>query len=381
MLSDMACLGCGAVTETKLCCPTCGELGQTSFFCTQECFTKSWAEHSKVHELLRRKRASTLAGGGISSSAPAKPQPPPPKQDTYSAYPKSRAAPLPGGMPLVGNFAAQKRNPGATSVGAAKKSDDAENSGLAVLGSLVGHAKAMFGSQGATATNSARAGHQNGSRLRERSNSRDATKAAVAANTKQGGASPDRGAKPSVSLQNALWVLVLITVFAGGGLYMQQRRMAEEFTGDGQAALSAAAQLVVRSAKGGNEEAAVVVASDQTAPAAAADSASVSEKGSPASVDSLRAEIAGLRDMVEKHDKMLRYVMERYQEKEFKASQEAAPPGVKAAEVEFSQPSLRGGAGEVTSEGRSGDAVRKRKAGGDSSMVGMPQSETPGISQ
>lgn len=377
MLSDMACLGCGTVTETKLCCPTCGELGQTSFFCTQECFTNSWSEHSKVHELLRKKRASALAGGGAGSSAPAKPQPPPQKQDTYSAYPK-RAAPLPGGMPLVGNLAAQKRNSAATNVGAAKKSDDAESSGLAVLGSLVGHAKAMFGSQSATATNSARAG---GSRLRERSNSRDATKAAVAASTKHGGTSPDRGAKPAVSLQNALWVLVIITVFAGGGLYMQQRRMAEEFSGDGQAALSAAAQAAVRSTKGGNEEAAVVVASDQTAPEAAAGSASISDKGGTASLDSLRTEIAGLRDMVDKHDKMLRYIMERYQEKEFKASQEAASPGVKAAEVEFSQPSLRGGAGEVTSEGRTGDAVRKRKAGGDSSMVGMPQSETPGISQ
>lgn len=378
MLSDMACLGCGIVSETKLCCPTCGELGSTAFFCTQDCFTKNWQEHSKVHELLKKKLASTLSGGGGSSSAAPKSQPAPPKQDTYSAYPERRGAPLPGGMPLVGNFAAQKRNAAATSVGAAKKTDDAEPSGLAVLGSLVGHARAMFGSQGAT-QDSGRA-VQGGSRLRERSGNREQTKAALAANTKQGGASPDRSSKPPWSIQNAVWVLVLITVFAGGGLYMQQRRMAEDFSGDGQAPLSAAAQLAVRGAKSSNEEAAVVVASDQTAAAAAA-AASAPEKSGSASSESLRTEIAGLRDMVEKHDKMLRYIMERYQEKEFKASQEAASPGVKAAEVEFAQPSRGAGAGEVTSEGRSGDAVRKRKAGGDSSMVGMPQSETPGISQ
>ena len=47
--------GCGK--EAKMACPTCIKLGAPpSRFCDQECFKKSWNEHKKVHEEIRKIR-------------------------------------------------------------------------------------------------------------------------------------------------------------------------------------------------------------------------------------------------------------------------------------------------------------------------------------
>lgn len=77
----MACQGCGNLSDTRLCCPTCTSFGRTSFFCSQECFTKNWAEHNKLHVILKRQQQ--LANGAASagsensrgSSAPSSPKP------------------------------------------------------------------------------------------------------------------------------------------------------------------------------------------------------------------------------------------------------------------------------------------------------------------
>lgn len=46
------CAGCKKECEADLQCPTCRELKlKSSFFCGQECFTTSWAEHKKVHDV------------------------------------------------------------------------------------------------------------------------------------------------------------------------------------------------------------------------------------------------------------------------------------------------------------------------------------------
>jgi len=102
--------------------------------------------------------------------------------------------------------------------------------------------------------------------------------------------------------------------------------------------------------------------------------ASASAPPAGASAD-LRAELQALRETVEKHEKMLRYVMDRYVEKDLRAAPQIPQGSVQASVVNAS---LGGGpeAAEAKSEARAGDAPRKRKAGGDTSMVGMPQPES-----
>lgn len=55
-MTSHPCQGCGITSTTWLCCPTCSSLGRTSFFCGQECFAKSWKEHSQIHTLLKRQQ-------------------------------------------------------------------------------------------------------------------------------------------------------------------------------------------------------------------------------------------------------------------------------------------------------------------------------------
>ena len=110
----------------------------------------------------------------------------------------------------------------------------------------------------------------------------------------------------------------------------------------------------------------------------AKDDAVVPDEGSKSGANDLRAEVLALKDIVEKHEKMLRYVMDRYVEKDVAAApKEGALKGTKQATVaNLSQPEGLVAAPEVKGEARAGDAPRKRKTGApDSSMVGMPQPE------
>mmetsp|Transcript_65539 Transcript_65539/g.143735 ORF Transcript_65539/g.143735 Transcript_65539/m.143735 type:complete len:171 (+) Transcript_65539:123-635(+) len=165
------------------------------------------------------------------------------------------------------------------------------------------------------------------------------------------------------SLQTGLWALIVFTVLVGGFLYLQHQRLAEESAPNGQAALSAAAAAVINVASEAKEE--------SPAP----------EEGGKSSVNDLRAEISALKDLVEKHEKMLRYVMDRYVEKDVAAAPKEGAQGTKQATV-ANLSLTEGGVGgnvatpEVKGEARAGDAPRKRKTGApDSSMVGMPQPE------
>eukprot|EP00434_Breviolum_minutum_P026092 symbB.v1.2.023068.t1/scaffold2086.1/size90009/5 len=161
-------------------------------------------------------------------------------------------------------------------------------------------------------------------------------------------------------MQTGLWLLIIFTVLVGGLLYLQHQRLAEESTPNGQAALSANAAAVIN------------VATE------AKDDAVVPDEGSKSGANDLRAEVLALKDIVDKHEKMLRYVMERYVEKDVAAApKEGALKGTKQATVaNLSQPEGLVAAPEVKGEARAGDAPRKRKTGApDSSMVGMPQPE------
>lgn len=333
----MSCQGCGRDSETRLCCPTCIEFGQTSFFCGQECFTKNWAQHSQVHESLRRKKAEE-SGAQAPKARPQKP--PPPKETTYSAYPRGMGAPLPGGMPLVKSFASQGLSARA---GLAKKSDDAPPSAVATTGGMfswVDQAKQIF-----TGTAPARDAAGSRSGLRERS----------PAPAVRPDKAPPAKPKQTFPLQTGLWVLIIFTVCVGGILYVQHQRLSEEPSPNGQAALSAAAAAVINVGSEAKDE--------------------PSEEGKGTATD-LRAEVAALKDMVEKHEKMLRYVMERYVEKDMASSsgpRESASGAKQATVANLS--SLVEGPTETKAEARAGDAPRKRKTGASDSMVGMPQPE------
>eukprot|EP00932_Pfiesteria_piscicida_P014632 SRR837773.26454.p3 GENE.SRR837773.26454~~SRR837773.26454.p3 ORF type:complete len:146 (+),score=49.94 SRR837773.26454:2-439(+) len=91
------------------------------------------------------------------------------------------------------------------------------------------------------------------------------------------------------------------------------------------------------------------------------------------------SELQSLRDMVERHEQMLRYIMDRYVEKKADA---APPPAgaagaeIEAARVNLSQPEFESkGFGEAVEEkvARGNAALRKRQGGGDA--VGLPALE------
>jgi len=77
-----SCQGCGNPTENTLCCPRCAEFGRTSFFCSQDCFTRNWQAHCRLHALLDKQRkqatqekvqeASAAARSGASAGLAAR---------------------------------------------------------------------------------------------------------------------------------------------------------------------------------------------------------------------------------------------------------------------------------------------------------------------
>ncbi|KAI4838847.1 methionine aminopeptidase 1b [Plasmodium brasilianum] len=54
--SDELCNGCGKILNKKLSCPICLKMKINSYFCSQECFKKSWKEHTTVHEDVQKKK-------------------------------------------------------------------------------------------------------------------------------------------------------------------------------------------------------------------------------------------------------------------------------------------------------------------------------------
>lgn len=104
-------------------------------------------------------------------------------------------------------------------------------------------------------------------------------------------------------------------------------------------------------------------------------------------IDTLRSDVSSLRQLVDRHEKMLRYIMDRYVEKEeakLLGAQEQAPP---AAERPFTVHEAKpenftssNAVGKVEPEGAAGKVeqeqpagARKRKGSGD--MLPGPQPE------
>uniref|UniRef100_A0A7S4RGZ8 C6H2-type domain-containing protein n=1 Tax=Alexandrium monilatum TaxID=311494 RepID=A0A7S4RGZ8_9DINO len=368
----MACQGCGRTANARLCCPTCIEFGRTSFFCGQECFTKNWATHSQLHDLLKKKRAlveeevgssgassssvATAEGGSASSGGGGASQRPR-GQDTTAAQDASSGlrgprgpAPLPGGTSLVSNLVGNKRQAGAAHAHKKDGKDQVVNpGGASVIGGLLGRlAMTVRGPPAAAPRSQPPAAVERGERP-------------------PGRVGPAAGAPPKAShgrnmrrfaAQAALWCLAVVAITAGGISYRESLRV-ELATPAGQ--LAEAAEAVAAAAEGGA--------------AAASDSGSGS-----GDVRQLRSELAALRERLERHDKMLRYIMDRYVEKPGVAptGPGAESPGGADARA-FATHEASDAAPETpdalrASPARAGDSPRKRKGGSgvDAVSVGLP---------
>ncbi|CAK0823901.1 unnamed protein product, partial [Prorocentrum cordatum] len=152
---------------------------------------------------------------------------------------------------------------------------------------------------------------------------------------------------------------------------------------EGKGALEVAAEAVSEVASEGAQavsEGVRAVSGMNLAQAPAEDVARTADGASDASdavrdhVQALEHEIAGLKDLVNRHDKMLRYVMDRYVEKAVgtqTASVAAEAQGVKLEEHKSSEVNLD--APEFVSKsdpGRAGDLPRRRKGSGSEISMG-----------
>lgn len=405
----MACQGCGRVSQNRMCCPTCIEFGRTSFFCSQECFTKNWKSHSQLHELLKKKQA--LAGIGTDSTtdvesgqgsvgSTARPKTTSPTEDmpstSITSSTRRNLAPLPGGASLVTNFGAEKRSTNGATGAAKRNADNPQIQG--VVGDVVGRTWAFVSSalrssgsgQGLTTTAA-------GARQRANSGSvpvAQSPRGKVAA--AQGGKSPWWSTLTRrFALNGLLWALALTTIVASGMFYREHLRYADEQRVD-QAILDVpdiktGATREVRSGSSIDEatQAQQNDASSVASPllaglglggasgATAANTADATSNANAATsqVNSLRAEVAALRELVERHDKMLRYVMDRYVEKGIPGSGQADLAAKNSAAHEVTPEDVTKINNDISSATvdetvRAGKAHRKGGHGGEALPMG-----------
>lgn len=360
----MACLGCGAVSQNRLCCPECIKYGRTSFFCGQECFTKNWKSHSQLHEVLRRQASEggsgATAGATASSSAPAD------GLGSSSAstqgiasratpQPRRGTAPLPGGMPLVNS---RRPYPSSSESAAAKKDGPPGAAGQAgKLGGIMGQALAKLGSaatgaiSGATSSGRSSADDDKNGSLRERGRSRSRS-------TERQGPKPGSGAVGPVGgrrtrlVKMSVAILTLVGMVGVGLLHSVHQQHLEDQRRD-KIALEAGVEIM--NLVPGMEPAPEATAAPEVVAEPAAGAAHSSQEPT---VESLQSQLQKVRHDLERHEKMLRYVMERYVEKE-KTVKEPATEGKmlethKAGEAPPAAPSAPAGVGEAAPAGSVG---------------------------
>lgn len=139
-------------------------------------------------------------------------------------------------------------------------------------------------------------------------------------------------ASPSRPVQQGLWALVVITILGGALFYREHARFAE--LEGAQGAPASAAFLAVAPTEASEADGPVIKTEDGTeisviSPAAGASSGEVAaaavaavagavvstEAAGGAAVTSLRSEVAALRQSLQRHEQMLRYIMDRYVER------------------------------------------------------------------
>lgn len=260
-------------------------------------------------------------------------------------------APLPGGTSLVGNL---KRPPGAAH--APKKEAVVNTGGASILGGLVGRLASAV--RGQAAGPAAAPPSSSAAERGERPGGTPPRGRAGPVPAAQAKASHGRNMR-RFAAQATLWCLAVVAITAGGISYRESLRLEQP---------PSAVQLA--------EAAEAVVASEQGAAAAADADAAAGD------VQGLRAEVGLLRERLERHDKMLRYIMDRYVEKAVPDSTgvpgdgSAGADGRAFATHEASSPGA-GSPEELAHRGaaaRPGDSPRKRKGGGADGMasVGLP---------
>lgn len=425
----MACQGCGRVTATtRLCCPTCIEYGRTSFFCSQDCFTKNWKSHGQLHDLLKKKKALGTSGADagadpdleVQQSSAARQK----TEDMPVPASSRRAAPLAGGMSMVSNYGAEKRNMNGAAAAKRRQDEAAAGAGLqGMLGSVVGSTWSLVSSpfRGSEAEPTA-AGKQSAAAAAGSRRPSGPTSGATTAQAK-GGAAGAKGPwwttlTRRFALNGLLWALALTTILASGMFWREHSRYAEDQRPD-QVALDipgergmdleikteATAQVVsspVEDAPAQAEPTEAPAAADASTAASAAapllaglsnalgaaapsvPPADGSGSASSSQVNALRGEVTALRELVERHDKMLRYVMDRYVEKAVSGSSGASKDSG-AHEVSFESVSKSANTdyelGNLPSSvlaGR-GDTHRKRRGAGDAAPMGSPEIEGEGL--
>lgn len=361
----MACQGCGRTDSTKnLCCPTCIELGRKSFFCSQDCFHRNWKVHSQLHDLLRKK--SNLASGGVgpNSEAPAETAAPSISVSSAPAPTRRSLAPLPGGTPLAGYLDKRSATNGVAFPAAAEKPGSAARGAWSQMWQLITAAAPAA----APAGKGAASGPPDARRVSSSTAAASPRSASSASKGSLWGTMTRRFA-----MNSCVWALAVSTMLASGALLRAHLRYEQE----NQAVIVPAAPsddvADVASSLLGSTAVAASSMLGGTGGAGAAEMPAIAATAPPVpggTLAALRAELQQLRELTDRHDKMLRYIMDRYLEKGLSVAPSAIAAGGRSTEtheasaVNFSAPEFVSKSYAVDeSMVKAGDGVRKRRGG------------------
>jgi len=209
------------------------------------------------------------------------------------------------------------------------------------------------------------------------------------------------------SVQLSLWALVTVSATAGMLFYREHQRFTDDATEARPTALASGpldflsgsesvgadkASVADGAAAAGDDVATAAVVVADSAVAAAAPAGAVAAEGAAraevvsaaAAVVALRAEVSSLKQELERHGKMLRYIMDRYVEKKLDGpkpesisgaaadTEEHQAAAVDLASPEFVSKSYQDASADVVAPetgGRSDLRRRKGNVGGDSVAV------------
>lgn len=411
----MACQGCGRTSSaTRLCCPTCIEFGRTSFFCSQECFTKNWNAHDQLHELLRKKRAAQEAsgvggsdeapaasaargGGGAGGSADGAALGGSSGSSAPALNSGGGLAPLPGGTSMLSGLGNRQTRSGsgggaaglsgpAGGGGGSIGSGGGSAQGAGVLGNLVGQAKAMFGTPGGPTGDDKPRPAAGQMRLRSPHprqehpgpGDRPGRSRSPSRGGRTPGQQPPRARARQFTVQLSLWALAMVTITGGALFYREHQRYVDE---QGQVVI-AGIDSIPQAQTPVPPESPESLESSEVSDVPVNTVAATAGGAETAAVASLRSEVVVLRQTLDRHEQMLRYVMNRYVEKgelpkdlpgmSDTGSDSGAGPAethdvIPVSAVNFSVPesvskSYDDEAGELASRGSS---LRKQRSGED----------------
>lgn len=271
----------------------------------------------------------------------------------------------------------------APDIGAQKKEDGAAGPPSSLLGSFVGQAWTAIGGQAAklTGSNGGNPNDTGGAGLRPGTSgalrSRLRSRSPAVRNNVKGNASAAKSAAQAPHIQfvrTGVFALAAIALIGGIFMYVGHTRHLDE--GMPEPAIPAMAAAL---RGGGASGASGVLTVSDSRSAAASD-------GGESAIAALRAELDGLREEVAKHNKMLRYIMDRYVEKDSigDSSEQARLKSMahSASMVNFSAPefvskSVSSADSELPATVEDLAMKRKRRGGPNDGSVGLTLPEKP----